>query len=102
MGDYSVGLAQCLTKSYFCFLFVHWLLPLTARLNSAKTKYSLLFNRRVTFQKPTGRFSKPTGRFSSNDGLEIFPLCKGVGTMENRIVKIPITTLSLACAYAHT
>ena len=90
MGDYSVGLAQCLTKSYFCFLFVHWLLPLTARLNSAKPKYSLLFNRRVAFHKPTGHFSKNNGSlfikrrvvFSSNDGLEIFPLCKGVGTME--------------------
>ena len=51
----------------------------------------------LLFHKTTGRFSKTTGRFSknngslfikrrvvfsSNDGLEIFPLCKGVGTME--------------------
>ncbi len=55
----------------------------------------------LLFHKTTGRFSKMTGRFSKTDGSlfierqvvfhhmtgwKFFP-CKGVGTMENRIIK---------------
>ena len=97
------------------FFLVHWPLLLCARqilqeLGSHFSSIDVLLSKndvlfywkwRVVLLKMTCCFIENDVSFFSGDGLVIFPLCKSMGIMESWIVKIPITTLSRACVYAH-